>query len=634
MKKLLILFAIIGMALLVGYIQISNLRQEKWESDVMPASGAGNVNTNEDGPWNHRLLIATSKDGISWQKLNAILADQASVPDVIVDRDGNVRVYYVDNYNRGIVVAISNNLKNWSYIKVKGIPSEWVDPSIVILPDGRFRLYASYMAEGGQNKIVSAISTDGIHFNVEDGVRYESNETITDPEVIYANSKFVMYVQENIYQLERSSVVMLTSDDGLTFKYEGKVDVEGFVPCIIEYENGYRIYLHTEDFSIVTYFSKDLKNWENPINVLKGEESSIDRYGVVNPAVTKLPDGSYLMIYQTWIEEPIFKKEKVEEGPMFKEGEMEEEEKGLYLTDNIIDVEKVSGGCYLLKYPDFSIYIFRGECKEAKGKYNFSYEGVTFLFDKEEVYDILEKEISEIDVNKFLGCIEKVGSYIIILESEDGVNWKETEVVAARDGSVPDLIVGYDGKLYIYYVSFPSNKIELVTSENGIKWEKEKINLPSGLVDPEVALVNGTYRLYTNVGVIAESKDGKNFKQIGIAPETMDPTVFEINGKWYMMGWNVEGKMDVFSSDDGLTFKKERELEIEGGVCDAFKDGGEIYLYCHLIDKDKSQVILYKSKNGIEWEKAGIVYEKDGVITDPTVTFFKGKYYMALTVSH
>ena len=150
-----------------GCIQKSDLEGREWKSDVTPALGAGKnpLGTNEDGPWNHRLLIAISKDGISWQKLNIILADQASVPDILVDSEGYVRIYYVDFYNGGIVVAIS----------------------------------------------------------------------------------------------------------------------------------------------------KDLKNWENPVEVLKGEENSLDKYGAVNPAVAELPNGNYLMVYRTWIEEPVFMKRETEE---------------------------------------------------------------------------------------------------------------------------------------------------------------------------------------------------------------------------------------------------------------------------------------------------------------------------------
>ncbi len=38
--------------------------------------------------------------------------------------------------------------------------------------------------------------------------------------------------------------------------------------------------------------------------------------------------------------------------------------------------------------------------------------------------------------------------------------------------------------------------------------------------------------------------------------------------------------------------------------------------------------------DGVDWESVGVVYETDRIVADPTVVFFKEKYYMALTVIH
>jgi len=65
-----------------------------WISDVTLASGLGIAphGVKGDGLWNHRLLIAVSRNGLNWSKTYKVLAGQASVPDVIVDKDGYVRV--------------------------------------------------------------------------------------------------------------------------------------------------------------------------------------------------------------------------------------------------------------------------------------------------------------------------------------------------------------------------------------------------------------------------------------------------------------------------------------------------------------------------------------------------------------
>ena len=278
----------------------------KWTSNIQPGSGLGvppfGIPEETDGPWKHRVLMAYSQDGLTWSKNYTILADQASVPDAIIDSDGYIRVYYVDYYNGGISVAISEDGVSWVYLKVEGLDPCWVDPDVVLLPDGRYRLYASYMPlTGPQNKIVSAISDDGVHFEVEEGVRYiDPTGTITDPDVIWAGDKWVMFVSKG------EKLVMLTSEDGLNFSKVKELDFEGAVSCTIPFNNGYRIYFHHKEpdrpVRIYSSFTQDFENWTSPTVVLKeGSEGSLDRDGVADPAVIRLPEGGYLMFYKTWI---------------------------------------------------------------------------------------------------------------------------------------------------------------------------------------------------------------------------------------------------------------------------------------------------------------------------------------------
>jgi len=90
---LLIAFTVFLSGCISEEVSFEGEKEETWVSDVRPASGPGipPPGVKEDGPWNHRLLIATSDDGIEWNKTSRILADQASVPDVIVDNEGYVR---------------------------------------------------------------------------------------------------------------------------------------------------------------------------------------------------------------------------------------------------------------------------------------------------------------------------------------------------------------------------------------------------------------------------------------------------------------------------------------------------------------------------------------------------------------
>jgi len=275
----------------------------EWASDVTQGSGAGTPpgGSSQDGPWNHRVMSATSSDGLSWVKDNRIIADQASVPDAVLGKDGNIRVYYVDWYNGGLSVALSHDGVNWIYKKVVGLSPEWVDPDVILTPDGKYRLYASYMPMGGpQDKILSAISNYGVSFAQEEGVRYQEG-SITDPDVINMGENWMMFVSKGPTTISTISV------DGLTFTREGELPISGSVTNTVEVENGYRIYFHSGaaggGMKIFCAFSADGKTWENAMQVLEGgPQGSLDQRGVADPAVVRMPDNTYKMFYKTWIQ--------------------------------------------------------------------------------------------------------------------------------------------------------------------------------------------------------------------------------------------------------------------------------------------------------------------------------------------
>jgi hypothetical protein len=276
----------------------------EWVSDITPGLGAGTPplgQESQDGPWNHRVMSASSSDGLTWEKDNRIIADQASVPDAILDKDGNIRVYYVDWYNGGLSVALSHDGVNWIYKKVVGLSPEWVDPDVVLLSDGRYRLYASYMPMGGpQDKILSAVSSYGIAFTQEEGVRYQEDQ-ITDEDVIRMGDNWRMFVSKG------PTTISTVSSDGLTFTREGELPISGSVTNTIAVENGYRIYFHSGvvggGMKIFCAFSADGRTWESAVQVLEGgPEGSLDWKGVADPAIIRMPDSTYKLFYKTWIE--------------------------------------------------------------------------------------------------------------------------------------------------------------------------------------------------------------------------------------------------------------------------------------------------------------------------------------------
>ncbi len=232
-------------------------------------------------------------------KDNKIVSDQASVPDVILDHTGRIRIYYVDWKNGGLSVAIAND-STWIYKRVQGVTSEWVDPDIVILPDGRYRIYASSMPFGGpQDKIISAISTNGIIFQQESGVRYQES-SITDPDVINMDGIWRMFVSKGMV------TVSVVSSDGLAFVREKELPLNGSVTCTIKVDGGYRIYYHSsvpgKGLCIFSAFSQDGRTWvDEGLRLEPGAAEALDQGGVGDPAVVRMPDGSYRMYYKTFI---------------------------------------------------------------------------------------------------------------------------------------------------------------------------------------------------------------------------------------------------------------------------------------------------------------------------------------------
>jgi hypothetical protein len=57
----------------------------------MPTGAAGG-----DGPWNHRVLLATSKDGLNWKIGREVVAEQASVPELFMGPEGSPIILFAD----------------------------------------------------------------------------------------------------------------------------------------------------------------------------------------------------------------------------------------------------------------------------------------------------------------------------------------------------------------------------------------------------------------------------------------------------------------------------------------------------------------------------------------------------------
>lgn len=179
-------------------------------------------------------------------------------------------------------------------------------PYIYKLSDGRYRLY--YCGQGG---ILSAVSTDGLAFNKESGIRIAPangfEAVVCDPTLIeLADGRVRMYYKgadssqggpgQSIHK-----IFSAVSTDGLNFTREGlridseKTDDRGWasVPEAIKLSDGrVRIYYVTGDSEanngIASAISSD--------GLTFTKESGARVLNFVDPAVLQLADGTFLML--------------------------------------------------------------------------------------------------------------------------------------------------------------------------------------------------------------------------------------------------------------------------------------------------------------------------------------------------
>lgn len=194
--------------------------------------------SDKGGPYFHKVYSSTSADGLNFVR-GPLIADKASVPDVIRLESGRIILYAVDGAQRsysGIMAMVSDdNASTWNYgsIHLQGPRGGFggADPEAVILSDGRIRLYYVYFpggpsppppGSGGMNRVMSALSSDGINFEEESGFRLEYPDG-TDPDVVRIGDTWFLYLSQG------EKDIGFSSSDGLNFTYAGVIREHGSV---------------------------------------------------------------------------------------------------------------------------------------------------------------------------------------------------------------------------------------------------------------------------------------------------------------------------------------------------------------------------------------------------------------------
>lgn len=266
-------------------------------------------------------MIWTKEDGVRVDCGGTYDSVSAVCPDIIQLPNGSYRMYYYgsDGANYRILSAISTDGLTWtkeSGVRVDiGGPYDSggaTDGHVIKLPNGTYRMYY-HGTDGAVGRILSAISSDGINWVKEDGVRIDSSQSgssdVGNAEVLLLqNGTYRMYYKAydgvHNYILSALSTDSLSwyGEPGVRINYGGTYDsLFAWHSSTIQLLNGtYRMYYSGYDGTnhrILSAWSSDGINWlkENGIRINIG--GTYDLTNALYPYAMKLSDGSYRMYY-------------------------------------------------------------------------------------------------------------------------------------------------------------------------------------------------------------------------------------------------------------------------------------------------------------------------------------------------
>ncbi len=261
-------------------------------------ANANPLDFDRKGPYFHTIMKTTSADGRSFSPEAEAVFEHTSVPDVLRLPDGKIALYAVDGAGRsrsGLLVAFSDDEGNsWKAGSVQLATMAGhvgaADPEVVLLPDGTVRMYYVIFPQPnvhtGNNQIWSALSSDGIHFVEEEGIRF-TYERLTDPDVAKIGQKWFIYFSQG------PRLVAASSGDGKTFTLEKTIREQGSVSNTVSLGNTQWRQYYCND-GIKSAVSSDGLNWRDESGVrITADAGSM----VCDPAPLKV-EGGWILFYK------------------------------------------------------------------------------------------------------------------------------------------------------------------------------------------------------------------------------------------------------------------------------------------------------------------------------------------------
>lgn len=280
--------------------------------------------------------------GVHWTKDSQIAIDldtpldSSSIltPNVVRLSSGGYRIYYTGrgpahpdpNAVGYILSAYSDDAATWT--KDAGIridlhaphaTTRTLCPDVVPLPNGGWRMY--YEARSGDDPtvILSAISADGLQWELEDGLRIGDGEwSYGTPRCLYlADGSCRLYFHRYTHPLSRDQnagnhIVSALSRDGLHYAIEPGVRIAQeteretfavYAPEVLRLGDGtYRMYYAawTKEIpgGVFTATSVDGLAWKKEPDPCLDLDTPLDCDMVSEPCVTELPDGRARLFYE------------------------------------------------------------------------------------------------------------------------------------------------------------------------------------------------------------------------------------------------------------------------------------------------------------------------------------------------
>jgi hypothetical protein len=251
-----------------------------------------------NGPYYHRILLATSSDGIHWKAQKKALLDHASVPEIFEGPDGRAIILYVDGASDRLRALVEES-GGW---RMTDVDLEGVDPNVIRLADGGYRAFVKAGKRGAMDAYKSA---DGLHWERIGTVFQDSRyPTATDPDVFVTPDGWVMLLSLG------PKLLRCTSSDGSKFRAQEVMDLGGSVCDTIAIRGGGgRTFFHVngnpqtgDKMQIRSAVTTDGKTWKvERGSRLEAPGSGPAALGAADPAVLQRSDGTWVMVFKSFI---------------------------------------------------------------------------------------------------------------------------------------------------------------------------------------------------------------------------------------------------------------------------------------------------------------------------------------------